>query len=205
LKILFQQNICFHFCKSYIFVDEEEMLTMGKDPQKKKVLNNLQSEDSLLVIKTIKELRETGNSSYIPVLIELLHSTDNPEIKQKIIRLLGELKYSDAIPRIVDAIQDKKYASELKELVSVCWENGLDFSQYLSLFVDLVIESEFMVAFEAFTVIENMSGKIDDAYKAEQVEKIKAAMATAPAEKMSLLEDLEKIIPEIREQTEQQS
>jgi len=106
---------------------------MGKDPQKKKVLNNLQSEDSLLVIETIKELRETGNSNYIPVLIELLHSTDNPEIKQKIIRLLAELKYSDAIPRIVDAIQDKKYASELKELVSVCWENGLDFSQYLSL------------------------------------------------------------------------
>ena len=114
------------------------------------------------------------------------------------------MKYSDAIPRIVDAIQDKKYASELKELVSVCWENGLDFSQYLSLFVDLVIESEFMVAFEAFTVIENMVGKIDDSYKNEQVEKIRAAKETAPAEKMSLLEDLERIIPEIPEQKEQE-
>ncbi|GET31757.1 hypothetical protein PbJCM13498_06200 [Prolixibacter bellariivorans] len=180
------------------------MTIMEKDPQKKKILTNLQSEDSLMVIETIKELRETGNSSYIPVLIELLHSTDNPEIRQKIIRLLAELKYSDAIPRIVEAIQDKKYASELKELVSVCWENGLDFSQYLSLFVDLVIESEFMVAFEAFTVIENMVGKIDDSYKNEQVEKIKAAKENATTEKMSLLEDLERIIPEIPEQKEQQ-
>lgn len=177
---------------------------MGKDPQKKTILSNLQSEDSLMVIKTIKELRETGNSSYIPVLIELLHSTDNPEIKQRIIRLLAELKYSDAIPRIVEAIQDKKYASELKELVSVCWENGLDFSQYLSMFVDLVIESEFMVAFEAFTVIENMVGKIEDSYKAEQVEKVKKAMTTAGAEKMTLLEDLVHIIPAITEQKEQE-
>ncbi|GET29584.1 HEAT repeat domain-containing protein [Prolixibacter sp. SD074] len=177
---------------------------MGKEPQKKKILTNLQSEDPLMVIETIKELRETGNSSYIPVLVELLHSTDNPEIRQKIIRLLAELKYSDAIPRIVEAINNKRYASELKELVSICWENSLDFSPYLSLFVDLVIESEFMVAFEAFTVIENMVGEIDALYKNEQVEKLRAAKATAPAEKMSLLEDLERIIPEIPEQKEQQ-
>lgn len=164
-----------------------------------KVLDNLQSDNSELVTNTIKELRESGNSGYVPILIELLHASDNPEIKQKIISLLSDLKHSDAIPKIVDAIQNIKYASELRDLVATCWENGLDFSQHLNLFVDLVIKEEFLVAFEAFTVIENMSGKIDDAEKAKQVKKIQQALKSTTEAKVMLLEDLIHIIPVITE------
>ena len=36
-----------------------------------------------------------------------------------------------------------------------CWQNGMDFSAYFEVFTDLVINEEWEIAFEAFTVIEN--------------------------------------------------
>lgn len=163
----------------------------------KQLLSNLQSADSLTVIKTIEQLRESGNASYIPVLIEILHYSDNPEINSKIITLLSDLKHSDAISLITEAIQNEKYTEELKDLVAVCWENGLNFSEYLSLFVDLVIEQNFEVAFEAYTVIQNMPGKISQQLLDEQIDKIEEALPNASEQKKQLLIDIIDFLPSI--------
>ena len=123
----------------------------------KDILKGLQSADSLKVIETLEELRVSGKASDIPFLIELLHLTQNPDIKSKITDLFANLKESNAIPLIIETIQNQKYAPEMKDLVASCWGNGLDYSSYLSLFVDLLIENEFLIAFEAYTVIVNMT------------------------------------------------
>ena len=49
------------------------------------ILQGLESSDSLKVIETLEELRVSGKVADIPVLIEILHLTRNPEIKSKII------------------------------------------------------------------------------------------------------------------------
>ncbi len=167
-------------------------------------LSNLQSNNSELVTETINELSESGNSAYIPILIELLHSTDNQEIKKRITRLLSELKHSDAIPLIIEAIQNKQYANELQYLVSACWENGMDYSSHLSLFIDLVIENDFMVAFEAHTVITNMTGKISKAICDTETRKIKEAILVAPEDKKQLLMDLLDFLPVLEQGIEPQ-
>ena len=96
------------------------------------IISKLKSNNSELVTEALHQLEETGNSAYIPTLIELLHDTDRQEIKQRISRLLAELKHSDAIPFLLDAIRNKQYANELHLLVSACWENGMDYSNYRS-------------------------------------------------------------------------
>lgn len=158
-------------------------------------VNRLNSEDSKTAINAITELKETGNASYVPVLIELLHATDNPEIKSRIIRLLSELKQSDAIPMIIDAIENKKYANELQHLVSACWENGMDYSMHLSLFVDLVIENDLVVALEAYTVITNMSGKISKEILEKESRKLKEAILVSDTQKKELMYDLLDFLP----------
>ena len=162
-------------------------------------VSNLQSHNTALIRKTLDELSEKGNSSYIPLLIELLHSTENLEIKKRIARLLSELKHSDAIPLIVDAIQNKQYVNELQYLVSACWENGMDYSNHLSTFVDLVVDSDFMLAFEAQTVIINMTGKISEAIYEREIKKIKGAMPAAEENKKQILQDLLNFLPELKE------
>ena len=163
----------------------------------KNILKGLQSADSLKVIETLEELRVSGKSADIPFLIELLHLTTNPEIKSKITGLFANLKESDAIPLIIEAIQNQKYAPELKELVASCWENGLDYSNYLTLFVDLLIDSEFLVAFEAYTVIVNMTAQIDQAKIDAEIDRLEQAMQTTADQKKALLLDVIDFLPSI--------
>ena len=143
--------------------------TTKPNPQ---IIQKLQSTNPSVVTETISQLRSSGNVAYLPVLIELLHSSENPEINSKIFNLLADLKNIDAIPPLIDAIQDKKYKEERKVLVSVCWENGLDYSAYLPMFVDLVITEDFVIAFEAYTVITTMEGKISPELLNSETDKI---------------------------------
>lgn len=163
----------------------------------KNILAGLQSADSLKVIETLEELRVSGKVSDIPLLIELLHLSSNPEIKSKITDLFANLKESDAIPLIVEAIQNQKYSPELKELVACCWENGLDYSNYLTLFVDLLIDSEFLVAFEAYTVIVNMTAKIDQTKIDIEIDRLEEAMKTTSDQKKALMLDVIDFLPSI--------
>jgi len=87
--------------------------------------------------------------------------------------------------------------SELKDLVSSCWENGLDYSLYLSLFIDLLIESELIVAFEAYTVILNMSSKIDQTIIDKEIDRLEKALPKTTEEKRALFLDVIDFLPSI--------
>jgi len=168
-------------------------------------ITNLQSSNAELVNETINQLSESGNSAYLPFLFELLHATSNDEIKRRIARLLAELKHSDAIPMIVEAIKNKAYTEELQYLVSACWENGMDYSEHLSLFIDLMIQHEFMIAFEAHTVITNMTGKISMAACEQESTKIKNALLQVPVENRQMLEEVLEFLPLLEAGIEPQS
>lgn len=151
------------------------------------------------VTEAIGELREGGNTAYLPVLLDLLHSTSDDGVKKSITGLLAELKHRDAIPLLIEAIQNKQYSNELPSIVSSCWENGLDYSEHLSVFVDLVIEKDFLVAFEAYTVITNMRGKISNTIHETESRKIKEVLRDTDNNKNELLQDLLDFLPELKE------
>ena len=135
-------------------------------------------------------------------LFELLHNTTFPEIKKSILNLLSELKNKESVPLLIEAINNDKYLVERKELVACCWQNGLSYNEYLPLFIDLVIDHSFLIAFEAFTVIENMYGTVDDDLIDQQMAKIIKALNHADEEKAYLLNGLLTIIREIPEKSE---
>jgi hypothetical protein len=97
---------------------------------------------------------------------------------------------------------NEKYRDERTELVACCWQNGLNYTEYLPLFIDLVIDEPFLTAFEAFTVIENMYGRIDDEVIGKEIIKITEAFSTASDEKAYLLNGLLTIIRDIPEMQE---
>jgi len=160
-------------------------------------LKGFLSADTEQVIESIEELRVSGKTSDIPVLLELLHLSQNKEIKSKILSLLANLKDKESIPLMMAAIQNQRYAPELKQLVSCCWENGLDYTPYLPLFVNLLIESDFLVAFEAYTVITNMETTIDQNLTDVEIDKLDRALHTASDEKKPLMLDVVDFLPSI--------
>jgi hypothetical protein len=60
-----------------------------------------------------------------------------------------------------------------------------------------VIDQEFQIAFEAFTVIENMYGKIEGDVETVAIEKIGKSIPIAEERKQYLLKGLLEIIPNI--------
>lgn len=161
------------------------------------LLKGLHSADPEIVLQTIEELRAQGQTSDFPLLLEMLRVVKNPEIKAKIAGLFANLKDKQTVPLMVEAIQDEKYAPVLQQLVSACWENGMDYTRYLSVFVDLLIEKEFLVAFEAYTVITNMETAIDQVLLDIEIEKLDKAMLSASADRKALMLDVVDFLPSI--------
>jgi len=175
---------------------------MNMDAKSKEILSCLKSTDPKFVLRTVDKIRESGNSFVMEGLIELLHNTELPEIKKSILNLFSELKNKGSIPSIIEAIKNEKYTNERKELVASCWQNGLVFNDYLPVFIDLVINEDFAIAFEAFTVIENMYGRIEDEIIDAEIIKIKNALKNTSEQKAYLLNGLLEVIRDIPEKQE---
>ncbi len=177
---------------------------MGTDLKSKEIIAGLKSTDPEIVLETIGRFRESGNSLILEEFIELLHQSEDREIKKSLLNLLSELKDKASVTILIDAIKSKKYASERAELVACCWQNGLGYNEYLPFFIDLVINEEFRIAFEAFTVIENMYGRIDDQIIDIETTKLNNALKIANDQKAYLLNALLAIIADIPEKQEYQ-
>jgi hypothetical protein len=107
------------------------------------------------VISAIEKVKEKGNKLYIPLLFDLLNSSPELEIETEIKNLLGTIKDKNTVNSFMRAIEDDKYKGIRKTILTACWQNGLDFSTFLPVFIDLVIHEDWETAFEAFTVIDN--------------------------------------------------
>ena len=128
------------------------------------------SANTEIVLATVESLREKGNKEYLPMLFDILISAPEAEVQNAILKLLGTVKDKETIPIFIEVLQNEKYKSIRKEIITTCWQNGLDFSMYMSVFVDLVITESWEIAFEAFTVIENLEHfPPEEEYKAIQL------------------------------------
>ncbi len=166
------------------------------------ILADLRSTDPEFVLETIEKVRESGNHLILEGLFDLLHHTELPEIKKSVLNLLSELKSKESVSLLISAIKNEKYANERAELVACCWQNGLQYNEYLPFFIDLVLREDFLIAFEAFTVIENMYGRIEEEVIEEEIIKIKEALKTASDAKAYLLNGLLELIKDIPESLE---
>lgn len=175
---------------------------MSIDIKSNEILGNLKSSDPEFVLETIDKIRESGNPVIMEGLFDLLHDTTSPEIQKSILTLFAELKNKESVPLLIGAITNEKYSNERKELIASCWQNGLNYNEYLPLFIDIVINEPFLIAFEAFTVIENMFGTIADEVIDQEVIKVIEALKNAGEEKAYLLNGLMSIIRAIPEESE---
>lgn len=114
------------------------------------------SADVEMVKMAIEKISNEGNRLYLPLLFDLLNTLPEHEVELEIIKLLGSVKDKESVNSFMRAIENEKYKTIRKTLISACWQNGLDFSNFMPVFIDLIINDEWEVAFEAFTLIDNL-------------------------------------------------
>lgn len=147
------------------------------------------------VIKSaIQKISDEGNRLYLPLLFDLLNTMPEHEVEVEIIKLLGSVKDKDSVNSFMRAIEDAKYKAIRKTLVSACWQNGLDFSNFMPVFIDLIIKDEWDVAFEAFTLIDNLEYLPNDNILHVSKQKIEHELSSATGQvKYFLTEILKKL------------
>lgn len=111
---------------------------------------------SVSVLTALNEIKTKGNIVYLPLLFNLLNSSPDAQIEKEILHILGTLKIQEAASVMAGALQNSDYLQIRKKLTAACWQNGLDFKNYLPVFIELIIREDWETGFEALTVIENM-------------------------------------------------
>ena len=126
------------------------------------ILKRLASPDTETVRGAIDEIKENGDLTIVPELLEILLHNSEPAIITPITSLLSDVKDSGFKVLLVEKLINAPAGSNKANLLRVCWESAIDFSEYLEVFVDLLIHEDFITALEASTVIENLNGNIAD-------------------------------------------
>ena len=99
--------------------------------------------------------KDTNNADLVTLLVS---SRSSREEKDEALKLLKE---NNAQAFILNAITKTKNLDQKALLIAACWETGLDFSKDYQFFIDLICHENFIVSFEAFTVIQEMEAEID--------------------------------------------
>ena len=104
-------------------------------------------------------------------IVSLITDPRNREHKEDALALLRK---HDARQLLVDMLDMKEYAKYRKELLETCWESGLDFSNWLPVFVNFLFDQDDEIVLEASTVISEMPGPFSPENLAISVEKLTA-------------------------------
>ncbi|QIA08588.1 hypothetical protein [Draconibacterium halophilum] len=163
---------------------------MNKTKINQTIRTQLFSADKTKVLDALNKLKESGNKDYLPILFELMVAGCETEVEQEIQKLLGTIKDKETIPVFINALQEDRYQPIRKNITTVCWQNGLDFSANIEVFVDIVINENWETAFEAFTVIDNMEHFPSPEVMKPIKLKMAAALKVADEKRAYMLEEL---------------
>lgn len=93
-------------------------------------------------------------------LIEAL--LDKGITRQESEEIFSKLKEKKAGNMLIDSIKSAGRISEKTKLVAACWESGIDFTNDILFFTELSCSTDFALAMEALTVIENIEGSVPE-------------------------------------------
>ncbi|MDR1273199.1 MAG: hypothetical protein LBK12_01490 [Odoribacteraceae bacterium] len=142
---------------------------------KQEILQKLKSRQQELVDQAIEEIRANDDFSIVPELVEtLLHASDAYLIA-RLTTLLADVKETGLTTLLAERLASAGREEGRANLLRVCWESALDFSGHLEVFVNLLLDEDFVTALEASTVIENLNGDIPAGRREEAIRFLESA------------------------------
>ena len=125
------------------------------DKRLKELQKKLLSDNNRIISSAIISLRnEDPFKGVIVLLAELFDRTNDAFVKELVRNFLNDMKEKATRAEIVAELV-KKHKPDTKSMIaSSCWQSGLDYSEYAMDLSRVFIESEYLVALECFTVLE---------------------------------------------------
>jgi hypothetical protein len=111
--------------------------------------------------------KDSNNADAVTILVS---GKSTREEKDEALKFLKE---NNAQAFILSAITKTKNPSHKALIIASCWETGLDFSKDYPFFINLICDKDFLVSFEAFTVIQEMEAEINESTLKESLDVLK--------------------------------
>ncbi len=165
--------------------------------KKNELISGLNSPDANIVAETIQELRMHGNVDVLPAVFSLLFSKKPHQHNDEIVNLINDVKDPKAVPVFMEALKVYHGKRGFDQLVSACWQCGLDFSGYIDDFIALVIEEDYYTSLEAFSVVEENVSLLSPQQRTARLEFIRSRLENLSPEKRSLVNELMSMISTI--------
>jgi len=155
----------------------------------------LLSDNNKVISSAIISLRnENPFKGAIVLLAELFDRTNDAYIKELIRNFLNDMKEKAARTEIIAELVKKYKPDTLSMIASSCWQSGLDYSEYSMDISRVFIESEYLVALECFTVLEESVSGIKPDLKKQIIEYLDKYRGKSTHEKNKLIEALVSIL-----------
>ena len=150
------------------------------------ILTKINSGDALLIAEAVQAIQENGDLNIAESLLNQLESIKDSHIITIVSNLLADIKETKFRELLIQRLQNATDTNTKSALLRIVWESSLDYSPYLEIFIHLLQEEDFAVAFEASTVIENMVHNLSD----KQFEQLHELIHQFPKEKAFLIENI---------------
>ena len=160
----------------------------------KQQIQSLRSSNRTAILTTLDELRSEGDVSVLPELFSLMLVQEDQEVLDKIASLLNDLKDKDSAEILTEAIATPEYEKIRTSLVAACWQNGLSYGKHINIFVDVVVSGDYSAAIEAFTVLEEAAGELEQEERQALVRSLKTKLKQVDEQKKALFVELVKVI-----------
>lgn len=150
------------------------------------LLKKISTNDPEAIAEAVKEIKENGDNTVISPLLDILSNQPDVHIVSGIVNLLADIKESHFREILLERIRQEKNPQIKAILLRIAWESSLDYSAHLDLFMDILLNDEFISAFEASTLIENFVHNLTE----EQHHQLHALFEKIPADKQFLIENI---------------
>jgi len=164
------------------------------NPRLKQQIETLRSSNRSAILEILKELRSEGDISILPELFNLLLIQEDTEIQDAITALLNDVKDKDAAEILAKAIANPEYEPIRTRLLAACWQNGLSYGKHISIFTDVLLSGTYGAAIEAFTVIEEAVGELEEEDREKVARSLKSGVQKADDQKKALIAELVRVI-----------
>ena len=120
------------------------------------IINKLNNANREEVYNLTKELRVDLNLASAKLLLDEIHHINDVATMSLVISLLSDIKDEKFVDVLIQKIKTVEDIQIKKELLRIVWESSLNFTPHIDYFIELLQKSDFIIAFEASTILEIM-------------------------------------------------
>jgi HEAT repeat protein len=158
------------------------------------LIDHIKSGDPQRIVEAARECASRHEASATPYLLETLQGTHDAAVRNAVALALSDLKSPSAFSVLVDLLRSDRTRGSQGTLLYAL--GAYDCSSILPLLVDLVIEGNFEVSRQAFSLISGIETELDERAWKSCSERLRSALKVATEERRLLLEELVSLFEE---------